>query len=182
MSLLLCSSTITPGWVSAEYITFERNKRWAVNLPGESGSSSPCLPSWAATPGRGICHSGASQDTGRCWPSAGGQTEPAEPSETAGPQNNNRRQSAVLLHRSLCDVPVMRKVFLQTKASSADRSKSSLNKADRRWAFYGDGVCGAGAAFQIKWWQTRLLYHTEVIAFSLYPFLDTWRQYSKSEQ
>lgn len=69
----------------------------------------------------------------------------------AGPQNNNRRQSALLLNRSLCDVLVMRKVFLQTKASSADRSESSLNKADGRRAFYVEGVCCVGAAFQIKW-------------------------------
>lgn len=41
-----------------------------MDLLGESGSSSPCRPSWGATPGREICRSGAWQDRGLCWRSA----------------------------------------------------------------------------------------------------------------
>ena len=68
-----------------------------------------------------------------------------EPLNTAGPRNNNSRQSPLCffeeIRRLMCARNAFEKVFLHTNASAAvDRSRSAFNTAERRCAFYVEAV------------------------------------------
>lgn len=66
---LLLVEVLEGNWVCRPE-KHKRNIKWLLDLLGELGSSSPCRPSWGATPGHETCRSEAWQDRGLCWWSA----------------------------------------------------------------------------------------------------------------